>query len=190
LKFVCFIILYQDSKAEEQSGKEFKCGGYLDLEDRVRCRLRLREEQRAEYENFFPEECKSWKNQGQCVELYQKVQECWEQEKPSRIACLRQKVGVLDVRSQKAACGEDQACHDKLRQDVYTLIKLRLYNLEEEAEELLEARKVTEDAVADFVIQMEQSKLAFNAAQSKQERIAAIVQAQQYWQEFVRKVKP
>ena len=96
------------------------------------------------------------------------MQECWEQEKPSRIACLRQKVGVLDVRAQKAACGEDQACQDKLRQDVYTLIKLRLYNLEEEAEELLEAGKVTEDDVADFVVKMEQSKLAFNAAQSKQ----------------------
>ncbi|MBI1968759.1 hypothetical protein HYS49_02510, partial [Candidatus Woesearchaeota archaeon] len=186
-KLAC--VALEEAKAEEQSGKELKCGGYLDLEDRVRCRLRLREEQRDDYENFFPEECTSWKNQDQCVALYRKVQECWDQEKPSRIACLRQKVGVLNVQQQKAACGEDQACHDKLRLDVYTLIKLRLYNLEEEAEELLEAGKVTEDDVADFVIKMEQSKLAFNAAQSKQERISVIVQAQRYWQEFVRKVK-
>src|SRR3989344_3576249 len=46
----------------EQDGQKLKCGGYLDIADRVKCRLRLREEQADEYENFFPEECKARKD--------------------------------------------------------------------------------------------------------------------------------
>lgn len=173
----------------EESGKKLKCGGYLDIKDRVKCRVGLREEQAKEYENFFPEECRSWKNQDQCVKLYQKVQDCWEKEKGSQVACLRQKVGVLDVKQQKQACGKDQACLDKLKGDVFTLIKLRLYHLEEEAEEREEEGRITEEELVDFVVQMEQSKLAFNEAKSKLERKNVILQAQKYWQELLRKVK-
>lgn len=176
-------------KAAVKYGEQFKCGGYLDIEDRVRCRVRLEEDQRGEFENFFPEECRSWKNPEQCVKLYQKVQECWDQEKPSRIACLRQKSGVLNVQQQKAACGEDKVCGEKLRADTFTLTKLRLYHLEEEAEELEEQGKITEDQLVDFVVQMEESKLAFNQAQSKKERKQVILQARKHWIELIRKVK-
>ncbi len=176
-------------KAAAKYGEQFKCGGYLEIEDRVRCRVRLGEDQRGEFENFFPEECRSWKNPEQCVKLYQKVQKCWDQEKPSRIACLRQKSGVLNVQQQKAACGEDKACREKLRTDTFTLTKLRLYHLEEEAEELEEQGKITEDQLVDFVVQMEESKLAFNQAQSKEERKQVILQARKHWIELIRKVK-
>lgn len=174
----------------EESGKKLKCGGYLDIKDRVKCRVGLRKEQAKEYENFFPEECRSWKNQDQCVKLYQKVQDCWEKKRGSQIACLRQKVGVLDVKQQKLACGKDQACLDKLKGDVFTLIKLRLYHLEEEAEELQEEGTITEEELVNFVVQMEQSKLAFNEAASKQERKDVLLQAQKHWQELLKKVKP
>ena len=172
-----------------ESGQQLKCGGYLDINDRVKCRVSLRKEQAKEYENFFPEECRSWKNQDQCVALYQKVQDCWERERGSQVACLRQKVGVLDVAKQKAACAGDKSCVDKLRQDTYTLVKLRLYHLEEEAEELQEEEKITEDQLVAFVVQMEQSKLAFNEATTKDGRKAVILQAQKYWQELLQKVK-
>ena len=78
---------------------------------------------------------------------------------------------------------------EKLRKDVYTLIKLRLYNLEESAEELMEDGKLTKEDVADFVVKMEQSKLAFNQAQNKQERKQVIMQARTYWMELMKKVK-
>ena len=178
-----------ERKAAVKYGDQFKCGGYLDIEDRVRCRVRLKEELRSESENFFPEECKSWKNPEQCVDLYRKVQECWEKEKPSRISCLRQKSGVLNVQQQKAECGNDKTCRDKLRTDTFTLTKLRLYNLEEEAEELQGEGEITEDQLVAFVVQMEQSKLAFNQAQSKEERRQVILRARKYWIELLRKVK-
>ena len=178
-----------ETPAPEETGGKLKCGGYLDIEDRVKCRLDLREEQADEYENFFPEECRSWKDQKKCVQLYKAVQNCWKLPNSiARISCLQGKVGIINVREQKSTCGEDQACLQKLREDVYTLIKLRLYNLEEEAEEWMEEGKLSKDDVADFVIKMEQSKLAFNQAQNKQERKQVIMQARQYWLELVKKV--
>ena len=68
---------------QEQNGQKLKCGGYLDIADRVKCRLQLREEQADEYENFFPEECKARNNsagQEQCLKVYTAVQECWEED--------------------------------------------------------------------------------------------------------------
>ncbi len=177
------------SSASEQSGEQSKCGGYLDIEDRVKCRLDLREEQKDEYENFFPEECKSWADQQKCVQLYKQVQNCWKlPNSVARISCLQGKVGLTNVREQKSGCGTDAACLEKLRKDVYTLIKLRLYNLEEEAEELMEEGNLTKEEVADFVVKMEQSKLAFNQAQNKQERKRVIIQARTYWIELLKKV--
>lgn len=178
------------TRPSEQPGENSKCGGYLDIEERVRCRLDLREEQKDEYENFFPEECKSWPDQQKCVQLYKSVQNCWKLPNSiARISCLQGKVGISNVREQKSACGTDQACLEELRKNVYTLIKLRLYNLEEEAEELMEEGQLTKEEVADFVVKMEQSKLAFNLAQTKQERKKVIMQARQYWMELMKKVR-
>ncbi len=178
----------KDQQAAEENGKALKCGGYLDIKDRVKCRIDLRGEQKDEYENFFPEECRSWENQGSCVALYRAVQNCWDQgSSVSRIACLRGKVGISSVASQRRECKGDQQCLDKLKDDVYTLIKLRLYNLEEEAEELQEKGEISEDDLVDFVVKMEESKLAFNTAQSKKERQDVILQARKYWLELMRK---
>ncbi len=180
----------EESSVTVSDGSALKCGGYLDIRDRVRCRLDLREEQADEYENFFPEECRSWEDQQKCIQLYRAVQNCWELPNSiARISCLQGKVGITNVREQKSGCGEDQACLQALREDVYTLIKLRLYNLEEEAEEWMEEGKLTSEEVADFVVHMEQSKLAFNQAQTKQERKQVIMQARQYWLELVRRVR-
>ncbi len=173
----------------EQNGQKLKCGGYLDIKDRVNCRLSLREEQRSEYENFFPEECRSWKDQEACVKLYRSVQNCWKLENSiARISCLQGKVGLTSVASAKATCQGETTCLADLQRNAYILIKLRLYNLEEQAEELLEEGTLSKEEVADFVVKMEESKLAFNQAQSKLERKLVILKARQYWLELVRKV--
>ncbi len=165
----------------EKNGKILKCGGYLDIADRVKCRFDLREEQADEYENFFPEECRSWEDQDACVQLYKSVQPCWKLPSQARISCLRAKVGVGSIANEQTGCAANAACRAGVRKKTFTLTKLRLYNLEEKAEELWEDGKITKDEVAAFVLRMEQSKLAFNQAQSKQERKAVIVQARQHW---------
>ncbi len=209
------------AESGEFSGKELKCGGYLDLHDRVLCRLSLREEQREEYENFFPEECRGWSEQQQCVQLYRQVQDCWELASGrDRISCLKRKVGVVNVRLQREECrsnrrnsgagdmvgggtnggvsvgtdsGANEAaneshCLEQLRKDTHTLIKLRLYNLEEEAEGWMEEGLLTREEVASFVVKMEVNKLAFNRAESTAQRREVILQAREQWLELVREV--
>ena len=182
-------------KKSEETGRMLKCGGLFDLSDRVKCRIRLREEKRDEYENFFPEECHSWEDKDACVKLYQSVQPCWKLEKEQRILCLREKVGLQKgVSEEKKACQslaptQRGKCVSTLQKNANALIKLRLYNLEEVAEELEEKGKITEEQLTDFVVKMEQSKLAYNTAKTKEEKKQVIVQARQYWIELVRKVK-
>lgn len=180
---------------EEVPGEKLKCGGYLDIADRVRCRLSLRSDQADEYENFYPEECKSREDKERCLEVYRGVQECWDfPNGPARIACVKRILKFDDIRAEKANCnalevGLRENCNSELKNKVYDLIKFRLYNLEEEAEEFMEQGRLEEQDVVDFVVNMEQSKLAFNTAQSKEERKSIILQARQYWIALMKKLK-
>ena len=173
------------------SGQQLKCGGYLDIKDRVKCRVRLDESQAKEYDNFFPEECRSWDDADACVTLYRSVQSCWEkQTSDTRVACLRAKVQLGDIASRKSSCQGDQFCLDAVRREVHTFIKLKLYNLEEAAEEFEEDGFITEDQLIGFVVKMEESKLAFNRAKSKAERRLVILQARQHWIALVKGAFP
>ena len=179
----------------EENGKKLKCGGYLDIAYRVKCRLLLREEQTDEYENFFPEECKARNDpvdQEQCLQVYKAVQECWDfPNGPSRIACVKRQLKLGEILTERANCnaldaGKRENCNQELRDKAYGLIKFRLYNLEEEAEELMEEGRLSEDDVAAFVVKMEESKLAFNKATSKEERRAIILGARKAWIELMK----
>lgn len=180
----------------EEQGRKLKCGGYLDIADRVKCRLRLREEQADEYENFFPEECKVRADQEACLQVYRAVQECWDfPNDPSRIACVKRQLKLGEILTERANCnaldaGKRENCNQELRDKAYGLIKFRLYNLEEEAEELLEDGKLSEEEVTAFVVTMEESKLVFNQATTKEERRTIILQARKAWIELIKKVKP
>ena len=96
---------------------------------------------------------------------------------------------MTNIPSAKAACKGDSVCLLQVKQKAYSLIKLHLYNLEDEAEEWEEEGKLTLQEVADFVVKMEESKLAFNQAQSKLERKLVILKARQHWLDLVKKVK-
>ena len=176
----------ETAPVQEQS-QDLKCGGYMMLEERVRCRLNLREEQAAEYENFFPEECRSWEDKNKCVALYQSVQSCWEfPTSAARISCLKNSVQVGEVAAMKSSCAGNKTCLAALQDKVNLLIKLRFYNLEEAAEEFLEAGQLSTEKVVDFVIKMEQSKIAFNQAQTMEERKGIVLQVRKYWIELIR----
>lgn len=172
---------------KEVPGKELKCGGYMDIEDRVNCRLQLREEEKGEYENFFPEECKARNDKDKCLGVYRAVQPCWSfPNGPSRIGCVKKALNLGELTSEVAKCSgvaadQKRSCSDELRDKVHSLVKFRLYNLEEEAEELMEEGLLTREDVAGFVVKMEQAKLAFNDAATNKERKEIILQARQVW---------
>jgi len=185
-----------DKEVVEQTGKKLKCGGYLDLEDRVRCRVALRtEEERYEHENFYPEECKSREDVEQCLKVYTDVQQCWDFPRgDKRISCVKEQLDLDDIRTERAKCkiysGEArEQCNGTLRRKVFDLIKFRLYDLEEEAEHFMEEGLITDEDTADFIIKMERSKLSFNLAANKAERRSIILKARSYWVELIRKIK-
>jgi len=172
----------------EMPGRQLKCGGYIILEDRVNCRLQLREDEKEEYENFFPEECKARNDSETCLAVYLTVQECWAfPNGPSRIGCVRKALNISDIASDAAMCRASgkQACSEELRGRVYPLIKFRLYNLEEEAEKMMKDGLLEREGVAGFIVRMEQAKLAFNSASSTKERRDVILGAREDWKDLL-----
>ncbi len=171
-----------------------QCGGYLDISDRVRCRLRLSYKEREEYNNSFPEECKVRSDAQACLETYEAVQECWDfPNGEARINCAKRVLKLGDILTEKANCnaldaGKRENCNLELKKKGYDLIKFRLYNLEQEAEKLINEGKLNETEVTNFVVKMEQSKVAFNLAQTKEEKRQILLQARQSWIELMRMV--
>ena len=179
----------EDEPASEKKGSELKCGGYLDIEDRVGCRISLREEKSKEYENFFPEECMARDDWKECLKVYQSVQKCWSFPNGNeRISCVKGQLDLGDIAKEKDSCS-DKNCLAMLREKIYSLIKFRLYNLEEEAEILMEDGELERNDLIDFVVRMEKTKLAFNNAKTKADRKAAILKASEAWKGLVAKVK-
>ena len=181
----------------EVVGNELKCGGYMAIDDRVKCRLSLREGQEDEYENFYPEECKArpndWKK---CLETYKAVQSCWRfPSGNARISCVQKQLRLGDIKEEKKKCQqmpptEKGKCVSELNEKVHSLVKFRLYNLEEEAEELMEKGLLTLDQVSAFVVKMEQGKLRYNQAKNNRDRKVILEQAKDDWTALMGKVKP
>ncbi len=180
---------------KEKKGKELKCGGYLGIEDRVTCRLKLTEDERKEYQNFYPEECMVRKDKEKCLNVYEAVQPCWQKENgKERIQCVKDAVNVGDVSEERAKCATlskemQDDCLLRLQEKVYGVVKFRLYNLEEEAEGLLEKGYLGFDDVRNFVVKMELKKSAFNIAQTKEQRVKVLLAAREDWKELTGKVK-
>ena len=181
--------------AAEISGNALKCGGLMDIKDRIVCRLNLRKDQQDEYENFFPEECRERADQEQCLAEYQVVQECWDfPNGESRINCVKRVMNLGDILTEKANCnaldsGKRDNCNANLTQKVHGLVKFRLYNLEEMAEEFLEQGKLDEPDVVEFIAIIEQKKLDFNNASSNDERKQILLDAREEWKRLLEKVR-
>lgn len=185
----------EQSVEQTNQGNALKCGGYLSINDRVKCRLNLREDEEDEYENFFPEYCRAVdEDQESCVATYRAIGTCWQfQNGPSRVSCVKQQLNLGDIATEKAACdlftGEEQrTCVDALTEKVYDLVEFRLYNLEEEAERLLDKNRLSQDAVVTFIVGIEGSKVAFHEAKTLQEKKAVIKDAQHAWRELMKSV--
>ncbi len=111
-----------------------------------------------------------------------------------RFSCAKQVLGLAEpVASQKKICdekedGEKIQCMAVLQYKTHLMIKFRIYDLEERAEELIE-RGASKETVADFVAFIQESKQRFNAAKTKAERRQVILDVREKWRQFVLAVK-
>lgn len=176
-----------------------KCDQTL-LFERVRCRLSLTEEEltRELTIKYLPEECRALADgqQAGCVSRYRALHSCWE--KPVGLERSRCAATKIALKGSPAAALKKCAvlkgsllkktCTTEVRNKVYGLIKFRLYDLSERAEDLLE-KGVTVEAVARLVTFMEERKQSFNQATSYKERRSIILAARAEWKKFVRENK-
>ncbi|MBI2549924.1 hypothetical protein HYV83_01970 [Candidatus Woesearchaeota archaeon] len=189
----------QVQKAGEVTADEaakYKCSDLTAMNDRIRCRLKLQEENEYDY---LPEECRALVNEsrGKCVADYKKSQQCWTSlNDTERFDCAKKSFGLVGtVASQKAQCNNltgtnRSGCILQLRDRVDAVVKFRIYNLEEKAQRLMEKGLATEEAAANFITQMEQQKQNYNAAQAVAEKKAVVKGVQKLWKEFISNMKP
>lgn len=167
----------------DESG--LSCSNEPTLEERIRCRYNLPENYKEL--TFLPEECRNMqdKERDDCLHLYNKVGECWEtKDGKAREACLKQKTGAGELLQEKSKCSTTDCLHD-LREKYYSLAKLRLYSLEEKAEELEEAG-VGKELIIRIVTKLEQAKVGFNSEQTISGKKKVLEEARGSWQEFKR----
>ena len=153
----------------------------------VRCRYDL--EENYEQLNYLPAECSvlTQKNRDDCLDVYEAVQPCWKLEgDPKREACFKQKIGISSIRAEKELC-EELVCLYDLRNRTYSLVKIRMYNLEEKAEEL-EELGVDKELIIDVIVMLEESKIEFNQASNMDKRIIVVQSVNEKWEAFKEKV--
>ncbi len=184
----------QQKPAEE----EFQCSSLPDLKERVKCRLSLSKEEAYEQEKllYLPEECRALEGNRRmnCIVVYRSVQKCWKLEAGNeRVECVRKQLYFKGIKEENAFCrqktGEEKnRCKKELLEKTFAVIKFRIYDLEERAEEMME-KGLDKELVADFVAKAESMKIMFNNVPTIAEKRAIIMDVRNLWKDFIRKAK-
>lgn len=164
--------------------------------ERLRCRLHLNSTY-VQRVNYLPEECTDLDRAARqlCVERYRTFQTCRNLETDSeRQACIQPKLNISPtVHAVIAACrqklGTSKAlCMQQVKENVYSLVKFRMYNLEYKAEEFSKAG-VSEEDTLDIMTKIAEAKGAFNRGLTLDEKKQAIRQLQDDWKAFLVKAR-
>ena len=122
------------------------------------------------------------------------MQQCWLFPRGGeRISCVKRQLNLGVIPEEKQRCqalapGERGSCVSQLERRVHDLVKFRLYDLEETAEELLEEGRLSQDDAIAFITAMERRKSAYNAAGTIAEKKGIVLGARQEWLALLRKV--
>ncbi len=168
------------------------CNTVATVKDRAICR-RYSQNTRAE---FIPEECRTVEGETQralCIQKYRKLERC-----RNLVASTGEKnrcaMGELNlpatsnVAEQYSECrnatnkGE---CRAALKDKVYSMVKFRIYALEERAEMFAEKGIVTDERAAEFIAYLEDAKKRFNSASDLAGKIAVLKEVRTSWGKFV-----
>ncbi len=172
---------------------EFECTDLTTIEDRVRCRIQLSEEDYGDL-RYMPEECLVMESTAQdaCIERYMATQQCWDYPVgEERIGCVKEVLRLGALGDEIAGCQtslDSQICFDTLNEKAFNLIKFRFYDLEERAETLLD-QGYDEDRVVALVVELEKKKQDFNDASTFSERRDIVLDVRDLWAGFVQDVK-
>ena len=177
-----------------------KCGNLDNIDDRVKCRLKLEGEDRYNEAKlqFLPEECRAQdgEKRSRCIRVYKLTQQCWKNDDDKlRVNCVKRNMGLeKPVKEEIASCkeldGDERTkCVNDLRESVYDSVKFRFYNLEEKAENLLDDGKIDEETVMRFISALEAKKIEFNEAGTIKEKKQIVNEVKVLWKNFVKAVR-
>jgi hypothetical protein len=76
----------------------------------------------------------------------------------------------------------------QVNKKIYWLIKYRFYDLEKRAEKLADAG-VSKTSIIDLITAVEEKKLQFNEANSREKRKKIILEVREIWKQFIMKAK-
>ncbi|MEM2138134.1 MAG: hypothetical protein QW568_03535 [Candidatus Anstonellaceae archaeon] len=169
-----------------------ECGNESTVRERVQCRLKLAQKP---YEGLrhVPEECRekdSDDDRKECFELYDRVQPCRNlTTNEEKFACVRMRLNKTgNIASEFRGCQASQnptACMALAKEKIHYEAKFKIYNLEHAAEKLMN-RGVSNETITEFIVKLEQFKVDFDAASTKEEKKAVLEQVRAAWQEFKR----
>lgn len=178
-----------------------QCGDLPSLRERVACRMKLEPAGMARENEirYLPELCRAQADdaaKAACITLYRSFAPCWSTPAgPERTACAKGVLGLAgDLKAAVVECkNQDEPakteCLAAIRAKVYDLTLFRIYDLEERAEELRE-QGVPESAIVDLSVAVEEKKIAFKKAATKEGRKAAVLEVRAAWQKFLTAAKP
>lgn len=174
------------------------CNDIENIKERIGCRLEKTEDE-LKKEPYLPEECRAEKDEDireDCIYRYLSLKPCWEkQHGKERISCVKEKLGLQQqLVKAKDFCNqqneeEKAICIDAYKRAIYHLITFRFYDAEERVEKWYEEGKLDLEVTTDFVAFIATSKILFNNAQSKNERLEIIKEVISRWNQTVAFVK-
>ncbi|MBI4234954.1 hypothetical protein HY604_01495 [Candidatus Peregrinibacteria bacterium] len=170
------------------------CNDIENIKERIGCRLEKSEEE-LKKEPYMPEECRAIADDSgkqNCIDRYLSLKPCWSATQgKDRIACVKAKLGLPQkLQTAKKLCENKEAnCIEDYRQKIYHLITFRFYDAEERVEKWYEEGKLNLEVTTDFVAFIATSKIIFNSARSKNERLEVIKEVISRWNQTVEFVK-
>ncbi|MBI2675935.1 MAG: hypothetical protein HYX24_05725 [Candidatus Aenigmarchaeota archaeon] len=177
---------------------KFQCSSLPDMRERVKCRLSFSKEEAYEQAKllYLPEECRALEgaDKMKCIGVYKLVQKCWRLEAGNeRVSCVRKHLDFEGIKNGIDLCrqkisGEEERCKRELLEKAFAVIKFRIYDLEERAEEMME-KGLDKEIAADFVAGAESLKVMFNNAKTIAEKRNIILDVRSMWKDFIRKAK-
>jgi|SRR3989344_498639 len=185
---------FEKSSITTESTSGLLCGDRNTRQERIRCRLHLQKEAlEEEYTlKYLPEECKdlSDPNREECIQRYKGSQRCWGfKEDASRVNCVKNVLKFKGIIEEREICdslkdSEKRICIGTLKENVFSIIKFRFYNLEERAEDLMKEGKVSENDTVTFIAAVEGKKTEFNTAVPIEQKKEIVKEVETLWIAF------
>jgi hypothetical protein len=178
-----------DCEYNSALSESLECKDQGTLRERIQCRLDLKKSPPQGLNiAYMPEECTALFDEAgkdACITRYSDVQNCWNSNSEKTDTCLKQHFNLNNVAQRKNQCGNDATCLYSLSSDVNNLAALRIQELENRAETMLNKGLIDESATVDIISYMEQQKLAFQNSPSSGDRVRVLNSVKQKWKSFI-----